>query len=85
MAFEQLSAQLGWPVWVIVILVVWTIIWKGIALWKSARNRSVIWFVVLLVINTAGILEILYIFLFSKIKLGGKKRKVKKNKRKRKR
>jgi len=47
-------------------LVIWTLIWKGIALWKAARNDSKIWFIVMLVLNTCGILEILYIFIFSK-------------------
>jgi hypothetical protein len=46
-------------------LAVWVIIWKGIALWKAARNNSNIWFVFLLVLNTMGILEIIYIFFFS--------------------
>lgn len=48
------------------LLVAWTLIWKGAALWKSARRNDKVWFIVLLVINTAGILEILYIFVFSK-------------------
>ena len=47
-------------------VVVWSIIWKGIALWKAARNTDKTWFVVLLIINTVGILEILYIYVFSK-------------------
>ena len=50
----------------IIILVIWSIIWKGLALWKSARLDSKVWFVVFLLLNTAGILEILYIFIFSK-------------------
>ncbi|OGZ79637.1 MAG: hypothetical protein A2358_01580 [Candidatus Staskawiczbacteria bacterium RIFOXYB1_FULL_37_44] len=49
-----------------VMLAVWTAIWKGIALWKAARNGSKGWYIAMLIINTAGILEILYIFLFSK-------------------
>lgn len=48
------------------ILVVWSLFWKGLALWKSARSGSTIWFLVILLINTAGILEILYLFVFSK-------------------
>ena len=47
-------------------LVIWSAAWKGIALWKSARNASKFWFIALLVINTVGILEIIYIFFFSK-------------------
>jgi len=43
-------------------------VWKGWALWVAARQNSKPWFVVLLIINTLGILEILYIFIFSKPK-----------------
>lgn len=49
-------------------LIVWTLAWKGWALWKAARNGSIPWFVAILVVNTLGILEILYIFIFSKQK-----------------
>ena len=84
MVFKDLAAQLGWPVWAIVILIIWIYIWKGLALWKSARLSQPIWFVILFVVNTVGILEILYIFLFSEIKLDGKKKK-KRTKRRRKR
>ena len=51
-----------------VLLAIWSIIWKGIALWKAAQNGSKPWFVVMLVLNTVGILEIVYIFYFSKKK-----------------
>lgn len=43
----------------------WTIAWKGIALWRSARRDDFWWFVALLIINTLGILEIIYIVFFS--------------------
>ena len=58
---------------VIIILIIWSSVWKGVALWKAARKNSLVWFIVLLVVNTLGILEILYIFVFSKLKQ--KKRK----------
>jgi hypothetical protein len=51
---------------IIIILAVWSLIWKGIALWKAARLGDKTWFVFLLVLNTAGILSILYIYVFSK-------------------
>jgi len=51
--------------WFILLVVVWSLIWKGIALWKAARNNSMPWYVVMLILNTIGILEILYIFVFS--------------------
>jgi len=49
-----------------IIIVLWSLYWKGRALWLAARKGSLYWFVALLVINTVGILEILYIFYFSK-------------------
>ncbi|MDD2913090.1 MAG: DUF5652 family protein [Candidatus Pacebacteria bacterium] len=50
----------------LIIAVLWTLPWKGIALWKSARNGELAWFIALLVINTLGLLEILYIFFLGK-------------------
>ncbi len=49
-------------------LLIWSAIWKGIALWKAARNGNLVWFIVLLVVNTAGILEIIYIYAVSRKK-----------------
>jgi len=48
------------------ILIAWSLVWKGLALWKSARLGKNVWFVVLLLVNTFGILEILYLYVFSK-------------------
>ena len=44
----------------------WSLAWKGWALWRAAKNDSKGWFIALLVVNTLGILEILYIFVFGK-------------------
>ena len=54
--------------WLIPLAVIWTLPWEGIALWKSARNGHMTWFIVLLLVNTLAILEIIYIFCFSKKK-----------------
>jgi hypothetical protein len=51
---------------VLLIVVVWTLVWKGMALWKAAQKGSKPWFIALLLINTVGILDILYIYVFSK-------------------
>jgi Family of unknown function (DUF5652) len=69
---QVISALIGIPVWLLVIAFVWSAVWKLLALWKSARKGSVVWFVVLAVVNTLGILPILYIFIFSK--MNGKKK-----------
>ncbi len=52
----------------VVPLMVWGLFWKGWSLWKAAKNDAKVWFVVLLVLNTVGILDILYIFIFGKKK-----------------
>ncbi len=49
-----------------VLLIIWSLVWKGLALWRAARLGSKVWFVVLLIVNTVGILEILYLYVFSK-------------------
>ena len=54
--------------WILILIAVWTLPWKGVALWKASRNEQKIWFIVLLVVNTLAILEITYIFYFSKKK-----------------
>lgn len=53
------------PFWLIS-LVVWDFIWKGLALWRSARNGHKIWFIFLMVVNSAGILPIIYLVFFQK-------------------
>ncbi len=54
--------------WVTLALLAWSLVWKGMALWRSARNNQRNWFVMLLVVNTLGLLEIFYLFLWDKVK-----------------
>jgi len=51
----------------VLVFVLWTIFWKGWALWIAARNGEVWWFLAILIVNTMGILEIIYIFFFKKL------------------
>src|SRR3989338_3968633 len=48
------------------LLVAWTLYWKYKSLWYAAKHDHKWWFIALLIINTAGILEILYLYVFSK-------------------
>jgi hypothetical protein len=74
-----IANQIGIPVWLLLIIIAWTLFWKLTGLWKSARNGKVVWFLAIALINTVGILPILYIHLFSKIEFDKpKKRFVKK-------
>ena len=54
-----------WLVVLIAIIAVWDLVWKLLATWKAAKKNSVIWFIVLMVLNTIGILPILYYYWFS--------------------
>lgn len=49
-------------------LLLWSLFWKGLALWHAGRKGQEWWFVALLVINSAGILDIAYLFLVLKLK-----------------
>lgn len=49
-------------------LVAWSLVWKGLALWHASKRGEQWWFVALLVINTAGILDIIYLFFFARKK-----------------
>jgi methionyl-tRNA synthetase len=62
-----LQNQLGLKIWLIAIIFLWSFIWKLLALWKSARKSNPIWFIILAIMNTVGILEILYIYVFSEM------------------
>jgi hypothetical protein len=50
------------PLFIIAILS--EFILKGIALWKCGRNNQLSWYIALFIINTAGILPLIYLFAF---------------------
>jgi hypothetical protein len=47
-------------------LIIWSIFWKGVALWRAARLNQVGWYIALLVINTVGVFEIIYLIATNK-------------------
>jgi nitrogen fixation/metabolism regulation signal transduction histidine kinase len=55
-------------VFILLVVVVWELVWKLAGMWKAAKKNSPIWFVIIAVFNTVGILPILYIYVFSKMK-----------------
>lgn len=63
---NNLAELLTGHLWVVVLILLWTLPWKAAALWRSARRAQLGWFLVMTVVNTLGILEILYIFFFSR-------------------
>lgn len=50
----------------ILILVIWEMIWKGVALWKASQNKDKWWFIAIFIANTVGTLPLVYILFFSK-------------------
>ncbi len=44
--------------------IIWSLPWKAVALWKSARRNEKWWFVSFLFLNTVAILEIFYIYIY---------------------
>lgn len=58
--FGSIADPSLWPF--VILAAVWTLPWKGYALWLAARNNHKLWFIALLIVNTLAILEIIYIF-----------------------
>jgi uncharacterized BrkB/YihY/UPF0761 family membrane protein len=64
---ELLYGYLGkFPSLILWLFLIWALFWKGLSLWKSARNKQKYWFVALLILNTAAILDIAYIAFFQR-------------------
>jgi hypothetical protein len=47
-------------------ILLWSLIWKGLALWRSAELRQKYWFVAVLILNTVGLLDIFYILFIAR-------------------
>jgi len=50
----------------LLVAVAWTIAWKGASLWRAAKSDSKPWFVTLLLTNTLGILDAVYLFIVAR-------------------
>ena len=46
----------------IVLLIIWELVWKGIALWHAARMGKTVWFIALLLVNSVGILPLFFLW-----------------------
>jgi hypothetical protein len=57
-----------WQVWAVVIAMLWELVWKGFALWRASRKGHTVWFVLMLVFDTVGILPITYLLVTNKSK-----------------
>ena len=53
--------------YVLPLIGIWDLIWKGLSLWKAGRNGQRNWFVALLIVNSLGILPMIYLKFFQKV------------------
>ncbi|TVR14360.1 MAG: hypothetical protein EA391_12825 [Balneolaceae bacterium] len=60
---SQISNFEGTIITIILVLVIWDTVWKIIALWRSARRNQLGWFIAIALINSAGILPIIYLLM----------------------
>ncbi|MBP6962448.1 hypothetical protein KBB49_02845 [Candidatus Saccharibacteria bacterium] len=47
----------------IAVIAIWDMIWKGFALWRASKNNDQNWFIAMIVINSVGILPIIYLLM----------------------
>jgi len=52
----------------IILIIIWTLFWKAVAIWHAVKRDDKKWFIAILVINTFSILELVYLFYVVKIK-----------------
>lgn len=60
---EQIHSMLVWLLPLLIVVAIWDVIWKLIAMWRSARNNHLAWFICIFIFNTIGILPIIYILI----------------------
>ena len=65
---DALEALIASPLWgpLLVAIAIWTVVWKGIALYTAGKNQQKNWFVALLLLNDLGILSMIYLKWFQK-------------------
>ena len=57
----------------LIVLALWDLVWKAVAMWEAAKQGSKLWFVLLLIINSVGILPIVYLWYRGRLFGGTKK------------
>lgn len=63
-SFTEFYHSIAWFIPLIIICVLWDVVWKLIAMWKAARNTDLAWFICIALLNTMGLIPIIYILLF---------------------
>ena len=53
---------------IILAAIIWSTVWKAMALWHAAKKGNKVWFIILLIVNSLGALEAFYLFYVEKVK-----------------
>lgn len=48
---------------ILIVVAIWELVWKAIAMWKAAKNDNKVVYVLLIILNTAGLFPIAYILI----------------------
>lgn len=65
---EQLPQFFNDHAWTLAFVALWTLPWKGVALWRAAHRNEKKWFIALFILNTLALLEIYYLLVWTKRK-----------------
>ena len=60
---EAFPTELMWILPLVVILFLWEVVLKLLAMWKAAQRKELLWFVLIAIFNTVGVLPLLYLIL----------------------
>jgi len=54
------------------VVLAWSLVWKGLAMWRAAKRNDKVWYIVFLIVNLVGIPEIIYLLVTNKKKEASK-------------
>jgi predicted permease len=66
MSAEALAGFSAIFIFLFVLAIIWITVLKFYALWRAGRNNQVVWFIFIAVLNTMGILPLIYLLAFQK-------------------
>ncbi|MCE9585592.1 DUF5652 family protein [Candidatus Nomurabacteria bacterium] len=47
---------------IIILLAIWSLLWKCYSTWTASKKDDKRWFIILIILNTFGILDMIYVF-----------------------
>ena len=62
--------------WALMPIFVWDVTWRLLAMWRAVKENQKIWFVLFMIVNSVGLLPIIYLVFVAKEKFWVKKNQV---------